>query len=460
MRERPPGLYAAALTALAGTALTAVAGCSGGPAEPAAGGRTRITVADLPPTTQQNVRQQFLNQVAAFEKANPDIDIEPRESKWEAKTFATRLAGGQVETVFQVPLTEPQGLIKRGQVADISGEVSALPHAATFDKRALAPATDQAGRIYGLPTSQFALGLVYNRQLFDKAGLDVAKPPTTWDEVRAAAKTITDKTGVPGFGVPATNNTGGWIFTTMTYTYGGRVQQDSGGKAVATLDTEQSRAVLGLLKGMRWTDGSMGTQHLRNAADLAKDFAAGKVAMMIATPSSYTEFATQFGGAAEVFGMAALPSAGTPATLLGGKVAVVSPKATAAERAAAVKWIDFFFLKPRYDTKAAATVAAAKAADDVPVGFPYVSLYGPAVADPVLRAEREHANVPVANFEPYEKGVTAQEFVTEPAVAGQDMYAALDTAVQAILTREDAEPAEELRKAQDKAAAALDRARQ
>ncbi|MBB3725871.1 ABC transporter substrate-binding protein [Nonomuraea dietziae] len=332
MRERPPGLYAAALTALAGAALTAVAGCSGGPAEPAAGGRTRITVADLPPTTQQNVRQQFLNQVAAFEKANPDIDIEPRESKWEAKTFATRLAGGQVETVFQVPLTEPQGLIKRGQVADISGEVSALPHAATFDKRALAPATDQAGRIYGLPTSQFALGLVYNRQLFDKAGLDVAKPPTTWDEVRAAAKTITDKTGVPGFGVPATNNTGGWIFTTMTYTYGGRVQQDSGGKAVATLDTEQSRAVLGLLKGMRWTDGSMGTQHLRNAADLAKNFAAGKVAMMIATPSSYTEFATQFGGAAEVFGMAALPSAGTPATLLGGKVAVVSPKATAAER--------------------------------------------------------------------------------------------------------------------------------
>ncbi|MGI5282510.1 ABC transporter substrate-binding protein [Nonomuraea polychroma] len=452
MRERLPGLFAAVL------AVAAVAGCSSGSSSEPAAGKTLITVADLPPTTQQNVRQQFLDQVAAFEKDNPGIDIEPRESKWEAKTFAARLAGGQLETVFQVPLTEPVGMVKRRQVADITGEVEKLPHATEFDKRALAPATDQAGRIYGLPTSEFALGLVYNRELFGKAGLDVDKPPETWEEVRAAAHAITKKTGVPGFAVPATNNTGGWVFTAMTYTFGGRLQQETGGKAVATFDTEPARGVLGLLKAMRWEDDSMGTQHLRNAADLAKDFAAGKVAMMIATPSSYTEFATQFGGTPEVFGMAALPSGGTPATLLGGKVAVVSPKATAAERAAAVKWIDFYHLKPKYDPQFAASVAAAKSADNVPIGFPYVSLYGATVAAPVIAAERKHANVPVANFKPYETGVAAQEFVTEPAVAGQDTYAALDTAVQAILTRRDADPAGELRKAEEKAAAALDRA--
>jgi len=455
MRVQMPGLFAGALI------VAAVAGCSSGSSgssESGSGGKTLITIGDLPPTTQQNVRQQFLDQVAAFEKANPDIKVEPHESVWDPKTFATRLAGGQLETVFRVPLTEPAGLAKRRQIADITTEVGKLPHATEFDKRALAPATDQAGHIFGLPTSEFALGLAYNRDLFGKAGLDPAKPPTTWDEVRTAAKAIQGKTGVPGFAVPTTNNTGGWIFTAMGYTFGGRLQQDSGGKTVATLDTPQSRNVLDLLKAMRWQDDSMGTQHLRNAGDLAKDFAAGKVAMMIATPSSYTEFATQFGGTPDVFGMAALPSGGTPATLLGGQIAVVSPKATATQRAAAVKWIDFYYLKPKYDPAFAESVAAAKAADQVPIGFPYVSPYGSTVAAPVLAAERKHANVPVDNFKPYEDGVAAQEFVTEPAVAGQDMYAALDTVQQAILTRKDADPAAELGKAEEKATAALNRA--
>ncbi|MEV1170799.1 extracellular solute-binding protein [Nonomuraea sp. NPDC049784] len=457
MRVRLPGLFAATL--VVATAAGCGSGSAGSSSEPSSGGKTRITVADLPPSTQQNVRQQFLNRVAAFEKANPNIDIEPRETKWDAKTFATRLAGGQQETVMQVPLTEPAGMIKRRQVADISAEVGKLPHAAQFDKRALAPATDSAGHIYGLPTSEFALGLIYNRELFDKAGLDVDKPPATWDEVRGAAKTIAEKTGVAGLAVPTTENTGGWIFTAISYTYGGRLQQSSGGKTVATLDTPQSRGVLDLLKAMRWQDDSMGSQQLRNAKDLAKDFAAGKVAMMIGTPSLYNEYATQYGGKPEAFGMAAMPKGSTSATLLGGQVAVVSPKATPAERAAAVTWIDYYFLQPRYDATIAETLAAAKAKDDVPVGFPYVSLYGSAVTDPVVAAERKHASVPVENFKPYETGVAAQEFVTEPAVAAQDTYAAMDTALQAVLTRKDADPATELGKAEEKATAALSRVR-
>ena len=35
--------------------------------------------------------------------------------------------------------------------------------------------------------------------LFEQAGLDPDNPPTTWDEVREAAKTITEKTGKAGF---------------------------------------------------------------------------------------------------------------------------------------------------------------------------------------------------------------------------------------------------------------------
>ncbi|WP_158553971.1 extracellular solute-binding protein [Micromonospora deserti] len=423
-------------------------------------GKVKITVAGLFPTTQEKNRQAFLNEVKAFEKANPTVDITPTESKWEAKTFAARLAGGQLETVFLVPLTEPQGLIKRRQIAEITEEMKRLPHVADFDQRALAPATGQDGKVYGLPTSMFALGLIYNRDLFTKAGLDPDSPPKTWEEVRTAAKAISDRTGLPGFAQPTTNNTGGWTLSAITYTYGGRIEKEQDGSFVPAFTEGPTQRALEWLAAMRWQDKSMGTQHLRNAGDLQQDFAAGKIGMMVATPSTYGDHVTKFNGDPKLFGVAALPSAGTLATLTGGSMAVVNPKASAAQREAAVKWIDHYYLRPRYDTTVAAQRAQADASDKVPVGMPRVPFYSAAVSGPIQEVERKNANVPLDNFKPYEQGVAAQQFMTEPPVAAQDLYAALDTALQAVLTRAGADIAAELRKAEEKVQPALERAQQ
>lgn len=447
------------LTCLAaGSLVLGAAACGGSPARDADDGKVTITVAGAPPRTQPDVRKDFLAQVAAFEAANPDVRVKPSEAKWDAKTFAARLAGGQLETVFQVPLTEPPGMIKRRQVADITEEAKLLPHFARFDPRALAPAKGLDGKVYGLPTSEYALGLVYNRELFRKAGLDPDQPPRTWDEVRTAAKAITAKTGVPGFAQSTTNNTGGWILTAMTYSQGGRMEERSGGRYVASLDTEPVRTSLELLHDMRWEDRSMGTQHLRNLADLGRDFAAGRVGMMVTAPNAYYDHVTKYHGKPEIFGAAALPNGSTSATLLGGEVAVVNPKATRAERAAAVKWIDFYHLRARYDAAYAEDRAKAKAADQVPVGVATVYFYGPEVSAKVRQAEQRHANVPLANFAPFERDVAGQQFVTEPPIAAQDVYGALDNVVQAVLTRSGARPTDELRKAEDRVRAAVARA--
>lgn len=417
-----------------------------------------ISVAGMPPTTQEASRKQFLDQIAAFERANPKVKIDPSDAMWEAKTFTARLAGGQLETVFIVPLTEPQGMIKRRQVADITDQVRALPNSDKFDERALKPATGPDDKIYGLPTSEYALGLIYNRELFVKAGLDPNNPPTTWDEVRAAAKAISEKTGIPGYAQPTTNNTGGWTLSAMTYTYGGRIESEKDGQQVPAFTDGSTQRVLEWLKTMRWQDNSLGTQHLRNGADVLKDFSAGRIGMTIATPSTYGDHVTKFNGKPAMFGVTALPTATTPATLLGGSMAVVSPKATKAEREAAVKWIDFYYLKVKYDPVAAEERAKAQAADNIPVGVPTVPFYQASVIDPVLAAVNKHANVSVENFAPFLRGVKDQEFVPEPPVAGQDVYAALDSAVQAVLTRQDADPAAELRKAEEKIAPILERA--
>ncbi|WP_220136480.1 ABC transporter substrate-binding protein [Streptomyces himalayensis] len=432
--------------------------CSSSDSGDAAGGKVTITVTDMPPTTQEASRKEFTDRVAAFERANPDIDIKPSEAVWDPKTFTARLAGGQLETAFIVPLTEPQGLIKRGQIADITDDVKALPNADQFDRRALAPGTDADGRMYGLPTSEFALSLIYNRELFDKAGLDPDNPPKTWAEVREAAKKISEKTGLPGYAHPATNNTGGWTLTAMTYTYGGRAEKEEGGKQVAAFNDAPMREALQWLKDVRWKDNSIGTQHLRDAAEIYKSFSAGRIGMTMATPSVFDEHITKYNGDPKIFGVTALPSATHSATLLGGKMAVINPKASDAERKAAVKWIDYYYLRYKYDPKEAEARAKTKAVDGVPVGTPYVPFYQPAVDGAVREATNKHATVPLRNFEPYLQGVQEQEFVTEPSVAAQDLYAALDSAVAAVLTRKSADPQAELDKAEKKVVPALERA--
>ena len=98
---------------------------------------------------------------------------------------------------------------------------------------------DADGKIFAVPTAAYGMSLTYNRTLFTQAGLDPDKPPTTWDEVRAAAKTIAEKTGMAGYSSMATENTGGWQLTTSTYALGGRMQE-VGEDGKVTGDRQQS----------------------------------------------------------------------------------------------------------------------------------------------------------------------------------------------------------------------------
>ncbi|MCT2543575.1 ABC transporter substrate-binding protein [Streptomyces atratus] len=452
---RRTGLAAIGAALLMAVSLTA---CGSGSGEGGStDGRTEITVAGMPPTTLPAGRKDFLAQVRAFEKANPDIRIKPTDALWDAKTFPARLASGQLETVFRVPLTYPPDMIERHRIADLSKEIKALPHGTEFDKRLLAPVTDSDGKVYGIPTEVYSVGLVYNRELFGRAGLDPDKPPATWEELRTAARTIADRTGVPGFGMHTTDNTGGWMLTTMTYSYGGRMEKEAEGRQVTAFRDGPTGRALALLKAMRWDDGSMGKQQLRGTDDLTRDFAGGKVAMLLGSPSTYGAHVAKFRGRPGVYGQAPLPSEGEKSTLLGGGVAVVSPKADRAQRRAAAKWIDFFYLRPKYDPALAAERTARAAADKNPAGVPGLPFYDAKVSGPATAAEREHSNVPLKNFTPYLNSLGTTRYVVEPPVAAQELYAALDSAVQAVLTRESADPDEELAKADRRIGPALER---
>ncbi|PZF82471.1 ABC transporter substrate-binding protein [Jiangella anatolica] len=446
-----------ATVAAAAMALSLTAAC-GSDDDPAADGGgdgeggdgVTISVSNLPPATEAATREAFLARVEEFEAANPGITIEPSEYEWDVTTFAAQLAGGTLPTTFEFPFTDGQAMIERGQLADITAEVEALPYADAFNPSVLQVAQDDAGAIYAVPTAAYGMGLHYNRALFEQAGLDPDAPPTSWDEVREYADAIAEATGQAGFAQMSQNNTGGWILTTLTYALGGRMEDGSGDDVTATLDNEGTQRALELLRQLRWEDDSMGDNFLFDWGTINQAFAAGQVGMYIGGSDVYNSLVTENSIDPDSYGLTVLPLDGPDAGVLGGGTIVgVRPDASDAEREAAVKWIDFFYMSKLTQQEAALADAEALVATDAPLGTPALPIFG---AEQLAESDAwvaDLVNVPLAQMMPFKDAILDQPLVPEPPVRAQDLYAELDAVVQAVLTDENADIAALLQTAND-----------
>lgn len=438
---------AAALLAIGGltTGLAACAPDSG--SDPASDGKVTIEIGDRPSSDRPEDRQYFDERVAAFEKANPDIDLEPVEVGYDATTFQALAAGGSLPDVLSVPLTEPQGLIARGQAADLTDALSDEGLLDSLNPTILDLASDDDGKVYAVPTNAYSFGLVYNRSLFTAAGLDPDSPPTTWDEVREAAKQITEKTGAAGFSALTTANTGGWQFTGITYSFGGTVENEDGTEA--TFDDAPSADALALLQAMRFEDGTLPANTLYDMDTQGQDFAAGKIGMIIGASDRYYGVVQNLKLPAEDFGIGGMPQDGdVNGTLSGGSVQIVRPDATDEKKAAAVKWIKFFYLERFFDEDVA--VADAKASNEAGsvTGLPGLAVVNTDAYDQYFEWIADYINVPSDNFTPYLEASTEIPIVAEPVNNAQEVYGALDGVIQTVLTEENADIDALLEKAQ------------
>ncbi|QOR70280.1 extracellular solute-binding protein [Ruania alkalisoli] len=444
-------------------ALALIAACGGGTGDDpetnssgATDDEVTISVMGLPPETKPEERAQFQADIEAFETEYPHITIEASDYEFSTDTFSARLAGGDVDTVLRVPFTEGNALIQREQVANIQTEIDALEHGDDLNPAVMDLMSDSNGDAFGLPERAYAVGLLYNRDLFEQAGLDPDAPPTTWDEVREAALALKEVVDVP-YAELTVDNQGGWHITMLTYSYGGVLQEQQGEEYVVTFDNPATTEALTMLNEMRFDDDVMGTQQLQGQSDVLRDFAAGEIGMWIGSPDTFNGYVNNFDGDPEHYGVGAMPQAGGNATLSGGWITMVSATATDAERAAAVTWMDYMNLRPRYDVEVATEQAEADAAAGVPVGVPEVPLFDEETAATVNDAIAEYATFPEGNADGYVEGNATIEYRPEPALGGQELYAALDPVMQAVLTEEDVDIQAQLTAAAEQASAAIRR---
>lgn len=135
-----------------------------------------------------------------FNAANPGIVVSQEPQNWGeiyTKAPAALAAGNAPEMLFAIPDFTP--IMKDlGTVQQVEDFVAEIDEAHGMFPAAVAPYTYD-GHTWAVPLYNMAHSLWYRKSVLAEAGIE---PPTTWDELLAAAEALT-KDGQYGIGLPA-----------------------------------------------------------------------------------------------------------------------------------------------------------------------------------------------------------------------------------------------------------------
>jgi len=395
-----------------------------------------ISVDCAPPASAPQQHKEWLEDVALFEKQNPNITVNSIfENPCEVPaSFTAMLKAGNEPNVFYTYFTDKNQVLDAGQAADITSYVNSKTVPALKDIVPTALAAVTAGKtLYGLPTVNYTQGLIINRVLFKQAGLNPDQPPTTWAEVEQDAKAITKLGhGIFGYGDYSAGNNGGWHFSSEIDAEGGHMINSAG--TGAAFNSDQGKAVLQALHQMRFVDHSMSPTQQLAWGTLQKQMAANKLGMYIAAPDDiYNVIVPQDGGNINDYGMGPLPStSGTPAgSLSGGNDYMFAKRDTPAQIEAGIKWLVFENLTPGvgyYNY-------ARQKADGFPVGFPEPQMFTGATEAKQQQLMTKSATVNPAYFSTF---ASAHELAMGEPADAQAVYKTLDPVMLEVLTNPNA----------------------
>ena len=422
------------------TIAATVAGCSSSKSDTASGGSApdspvTISVGCEPPTSQAQPRANWVADVKAFEKLYPYITIKSDDANPcdDPSTFDAKLASGKMDNVFYTYFTDAANVISSGESADIEQYASQINNYSSVQSSLLnvyRQGGSGSGDLYGVPTGNYSLGLVYSKALFQQAGLNPNDPPTTWAQVETDAIAISKLGhGIVGYADYSAQNTGGWHFVAELYSRGGTAVTSNGQSA--NFNNATGQAVLDYLHKLRFVDNVMGTNQGLVYQDLLQMMGSGKLGMYVGDPSTLTTMHSTYG--TSYADLAVGPMPGESATLLGGSGYMFNKDDTPAQIEAGIKFLNYEF-----ETSGIGQFDYQRlAAQGQPVGLPEPDLWQGAIATKDNAAKAKYANIPTANFSTYVAALPKMQLIIEPPQA-QAIYAKGDAAMFAVLTNPNA----------------------
>jgi multiple sugar transport system substrate-binding protein len=231
---------------------------------------TEITLMGWSSSTLEN--DALMNQVAAFEAANPDIKVNVNLVPDFDTTIQAAFASGDYPNVFYVDSSKLPDWAEAGVLASGEGKIENLDD----HYESLLAAFTYKDTLYCPPKDFSLMALQYNKDMFDAAGLDYPTADWTWDDLRAASEALTGQTadGKKVLGLVTPPNFERWL--PFLYQAGGSVLNADWTEV--TLDSDQAREALDFYVGMV-TDGIAGPPSMVDAGWGGEAFGQGRVAM-------------------------------------------------------------------------------------------------------------------------------------------------------------------------------------
>ena len=253
--------------ALAGAYVVGLTGCGGGGG---GGGNGFSFVAAL----YTNPTKTYWNDlVADFKKKNPDADVDLRVIGWTQlpQQVSTMVTTGQTPELLNFNTYASfaaDDLLTRGDEV-ISSELKGQFYENFYGAGSI------DGALYGIPFIASIRNLYYNKEIFERVGIE--KPPETWDELVQTAKAIKDETGIPGFGLPMTEFEAQADFSYFIWGNGGDWQRDGEWSFNIPENVEALQFMTDLVNKYKVTNPDPTTI---NRDELQKVFAQGQLGMM------------------------------------------------------------------------------------------------------------------------------------------------------------------------------------
>ncbi|MTE18766.1 extracellular solute-binding protein [Streptomyces sp. TRM43335] len=151
-------------------------------------------------TSGEAENPHFAELVAAFEAEYPAIEVDhvgvPFDQARQKFLDAVE-SGRDVPDVLRADVGWTAGFAAEGHLADLTG-TSALDGDISEDflPSTTASVVREDGSVHGVPQVTDTLALLYNRRIFEEAG--IARPPATWKELKDVALRIREETGAEG----------------------------------------------------------------------------------------------------------------------------------------------------------------------------------------------------------------------------------------------------------------------
>ena len=203
--KKIPRMAAAALTL---ALLLSLAGCG------SADGKKHLTF-QIWDVNQRDGMQAMCDAYTA--QVDPNVVIEVQVTNWNE--YWTKLeAAAESNTMPDIYWMHTDQILYYadfGMLADLTDlydSEDANYYQNHFSDISIGNASGTDGRIYGIPKDKDNLVLVYNKEMFDAAGVAYPTDQWTWDDMTDASQKIYDKTGKYGFMAYNDDQMGYWSF--------------------------------------------------------------------------------------------------------------------------------------------------------------------------------------------------------------------------------------------------------